>query len=96
MKKLLVSGIISGLLMTGVAFAGNDSPYDSAQGISGSSHRASEEANQPSDYNRLNGPDERARHDAGSGFDTNRDSNLGWGNQYIPTPTPKIDKEYSK
>lgn len=82
------------LLFTGVAFAG--SAYDSASGISGSSHRAAEEAGKPEDFRELNGPKEQGRYDAGRGFDTNRDSNSGWGNQYIPEPKPKIDKDYSR
>lgn len=97
-KALLISlGIgLSLFLSLGNALAGSDSPYDSATGISGSSHRAAEEANKPFDYQNLQGPGERARYGSGSGFDTPRDSNLGWGTQYIPTPTPKIDKEYDK
>ncbi len=73
-------------------FIAYDSSYDSASGISGSSHRAAEEASHPENFDELNGPKENARTAAGSGFDTGRESNLGWGNQYIPpAPSPKFE-----
>ncbi|WP_028841336.1 hypothetical protein [Thermodesulfobacterium hveragerdense] len=92
--KLLVG--LAGLvvfLSSGFCIA-KDSAYDQASGTSGSSWQAEKDSAHPGNYKDLNSSWERARHEAGQGFDTSRPSNLsGGGMQYIPTPTPQIDKE---
>ncbi len=92
MRNYLIIGLIAVNLLSGVCYA-YDKPYDSAQGISSSSHRAEQQSQGGINYGDLNSPAESARSSAGTGFDTPRDSNIGWGNQYIPTPTPKIEKQ---
>jgi hypothetical protein len=92
MKKSLILLLLSVCFFYGVSYA-YDKPYDSAQGISGSSHRAEQQSQGGIDYKNLNSPAEDARSSAGRGFDGPRDSNTGWGNQYIPTPKPKIEKQ---
>lgn len=87
LKKLSIS-IVSVLIVfagtAGMCLAGQDSPYDQAQGTSGDSYRAKQEA-EAGNY-------ENARRDAQMGFDTKRSSNLGHGNYYIPEPKPVIEK----
>lgn len=92
MKKHLFVATLAVCMLIGVSYA-YDKPYDSAQGISSSSHRAEQQSQGGINYQNLNSPAEDARSSAGSGFDGPRDSNTGWGNQYIPTPTPKIERQ---
>lgn len=92
MRNFLIFALLAVCVFTGLSYA-YDKPYDSAQGISSSSHRAEQQSQGGINYQNLNSPAEDARSSAGSGFDTNRDSNIGWGNQYIPTPTPKIERQ---
>lgn len=99
MRKLVMAGLIVVLLtlsLVGLSYAG-DSAYDQASGTSGDSWHASQEASNPGSYDNLNSSWERARDQAGRGFDKERSSNLsGGGMQYISTPTPKIDKDASE
>lgn len=92
MRKGLIFTALAVFVFLGVSYA-YDNPYDSAQGISSSSHRADVESQRGMDYQNLNSPAEDARGSAGAGFDSPRDSNAGWGNQYIPMPTPKIERQ---
>lgn len=97
MKKMIMFlSLIIGLIFATSLFAG-DSAYDQATGTSGDSWNAEKESANPGKYDQLNSSWERSRSEAGSGFDTPRSSNLsGGGMQYIPTPTPKIDRENSQ
>lgn len=93
-KIFVTISIIMGILLGISVFNSyaNDNPYDSAQGISSSSHRAEQQSQGGINYQNLNSPAEDTRSSSGRGFDTQKDFNIGWGNEYIPTPTPKIDR----
>ncbi|MFN4308031.1 hypothetical protein [Sulfurihydrogenibium azorense] len=87
LKKLsifIVSIFIVFVGAVNMCFAGQDSPHDQVEGISGDSYRSKQEAER--------GNDENARENAQKGFDTERSSNLGHGNYYIPNPKPVIEK----
>lgn len=91
-KNIVISGMGLVFVLSGIAFAG-DSAYDQAAGTSGDSWRAKQSADQ--------GRYEDARREAGFGFDEPRTSNTPAPEvqrkiDSLPTPQPKIDKEYSK
>jgi len=85
LEILIVNILTIFVVNTGICLAGQDSPYDQAQGTSGDSYRAKQQA-EIKNY-------EAAKEDAQMGFDTKRSSNLGHGNYYIPEPKPVIEKK---
>jgi len=99
MKKLLKNYVVSMMFLlsvSGIAYS-VDSAHDQANGISGDSWRAEQRSTSPGNYEDLDSSWERARKETGQGFDTGRSGNLRrGGEQYIPTPQPKIDKNLSK
>lgn len=93
MRRLLNTMLLGGLVTVSVILnaperaAAQESAYDQSQDTAG----ASQDAERYSDWDAYNS----AREKASEGFDTGTDNRLQHGNQYIPMPTPKIDKDYS-
>jgi hypothetical protein len=96
MKKLLKNCAVSMMFLlsvSGVVYSA-ESAYDQAVGTSGDAWKAEKHSTSPGNYKDLDSSWEKARKEAGQGFDSGRSSNLGGGGmQRIPTPQPKIDKD---
>jgi hypothetical protein len=99
MKKLLKTCAVSMMFLlsvSGVVYSA-DSARDQANGITGDSWRAEQRSTSPGNYKDLDSSWEKTRKEAGQGFDSGRSGNLrGGGEQYIPTPQPKIDNNVKK